>query len=135
MSMFPFKKLQKKCLKFQNALSFSHHPAHKNTIYLLITEASEHRTTISVMEEEEVEELEECETEELEELEESSSGTLQSIHRGGVWRFMCIFLLCFLLEGKPTNYTKTKKNIGWCYAGRVCVCVCVLARKYLLNKT
>jgi len=32
--------------------------------------ASEHRTTISVMEEEEVEELEECETEELEELEE-----------------------------------------------------------------
>lgn len=94
--MFPFKKLQKKCLKFQNALSFSHHPGRTKTpLYLLITEASEHRTTISVMEEEEVEELEECETEELEELEESSSGSLQSIHRGGVWRFMWIFLLCF----------------------------------------
>ena len=47
------------------------------------------------MEEEEVEELEECETEELEELEESSSGTLQSIHRGGRLAFHVDILLWF----------------------------------------
>lgn len=81
------------CLKFQNALSFSHHPAHKNTIYLLITEASEHRTTISVMEEEEVEELDECETEELEELEESSPGVCNQSTGGktGVSHFLLWF--------------------------------------------
>lgn len=111
--MFPFKKLQKKCLKFQNALSFSHHPGRTKTpLYLLITEASEHRTAISVMEEEEVEELEECETEELEELEESSPGVCNQSTGGKTG--VSHFLLCFLLKGKPTNYTKTKKTIGWC---------------------
>ena len=76
------------------------------------------------MEEEEVEELEECETEELEELEEDSSGSLQSIPPAGRLAFL-IFCCFFWLKGKPTNYTKTKNNIG-CVAGRVCViCVCV----------
>lgn len=85
---------QQKFLKFQNALSFSHHPGRTKTpLYLLITEASEHRTTISVMEEEEVEELEECETEELEELEESSPGVCNQ-STGGAFG-VSHFLLCF----------------------------------------
>ena len=65
------------------------------------------------MEEEEVEELEECETEELEELEESSSGSLQSIHQGGVWRFSC-FTVFFAKRETNQLYKNKQTSLGWC---------------------
>lgn len=73
--------------------------------YDFFTEASEHRTTISVMEEEEVEELEECETEVLEDLEESQGK--QSA--GGLGRFM--FGRVLLKGNQPIKNQKQHWNM------------------------
>ena len=84
------------------------------------------------MEEEEVEELEECETEELEELEESSPG-LCNQSTGGAFG-VSHFLLWFFAKRETNQLYKNKKQ-HWVVLLVEFVCVCVLARKYLLNKT